>query len=100
MYKQYIKITSVFLHPIPFFFNFQAANDDNKPKAWGKYVFFNDIHYTRNLVFATENFEVMVVCWKKGQASRIHSHSGSQCWMIPLYGRIEEELYTLIDSQV
>jgi hypothetical protein len=29
-------------------------------KDWGKYVFFNDVHYTRNLVEMTDNFELMV----------------------------------------
>lgn len=27
---------------------------------WGKYVFFNDVHYTRNLIEMTDNFELMV----------------------------------------
>jgi hypothetical protein len=29
-------------------------------KDWEKYVYFNDVHYTRNLVELTDNFELMV----------------------------------------
>ena len=29
-------------------------------KDWRKYVFFNDVHYTRNLIEITDNFELMV----------------------------------------
>jgi len=70
------------------------------PRDWEQYVFFNDIHYTRNLVAKSQKFEVIILCWKQGQASRIHSHSGSQCWMTTLQGAVEEELYTIIDPSV
>ncbi len=29
-------------------------------KDWKKYVYFNDVHYTRNLVKMTDDFELMV----------------------------------------
>ncbi len=29
-------------------------------KEWEKYVYFNDLHYTRNLVEMTDDFELMV----------------------------------------
>jgi len=69
-------------------------------RDWEQYVFFNDIHYTRNLVAKSQKFEVIVLCWKQGQASRIHSHSGSQCWMTTIQGAVEEELYTLTDPNL
>jgi len=69
-----------------------------EPRDWEQYVFFNDVHYTRNLVAKSRKFEVILLCWKAGQASRIHSHSGSQCWMTTLSGAVEEEVYTITDG--
>ncbi len=38
---------------------------------------FCDDHYARNLVCRTTQFELLVLCWKPGQASTIHDHAGS-----------------------
>jgi cysteine dioxygenase len=38
---------------------------------------FRDEHYARNLVCRTPQFELLVLCWKPGQASTIHDHAGS-----------------------
>ena len=41
------------------------------------YALFSDRRYARNLVYKNPAFEVMVMCWKNGQRSSIHDHSGS-----------------------
>ena len=46
--------------------------------------------YTRNLVRHTENYEMMVLCWGRGQESPVHSHMGQRCWMSVLEGTVEE----------
>jgi len=43
----------------------------------GAHVKFCDEHYARNLICRTPNFELLVLCWKPGQASTIHDHAGS-----------------------
>jgi cysteine dioxygenase len=43
----------------------------------GAHVNFCDDHYARNLVCRTPAFELLVLCWKPGQASTIHDHAGS-----------------------
>jgi cysteine dioxygenase len=58
------------------------------------YVFFNDHKYARNLVEINEHFELMIICWKVGQESPIHNHSGQKCWMSFLEGDMEETYYT------
>jgi len=67
-------------------------------KDWEKYCFFSDLHYTRNLVCTSEKFELIVVCWKSGQASRIHNHAGSNCWMGVLQGPMVESLYHKVQA--
>jgi len=71
-------------------------------KDWEKYCFFSDLHYTRNLVCTSDKFELIVLCWKPGQASRIHNHAGSNCWMGILQGPMVESLYHKVheDGQV
>lgn len=60
---------------------------------WQKYLFWNDIHYTRNLVYSCDDFELIVLCWGPGHASRIHNHDKSHCWMSVLSGVVSEQLY-------
>lgn len=70
-------------------------------KDWQKYCFFNDLHYTRNLVVTNDKFELIVLCWKAGQASRIHNHSNSNCWMGVALGPMVETLYSkVVDGKV
>eukprot|EP01098_Paradermamoeba_levis_P014429 TRINITY_DN686_c0_g1_i1.p1 TRINITY_DN686_c0_g1~~TRINITY_DN686_c0_g1_i1.p1 ORF type:complete len:303 (-),score=62.92 TRINITY_DN686_c0_g1_i1:263-1087(-) len=63
------------------------------PNDWERYVHFSDTHYTRNLVIGTEDFELMVICWKNGQRSRIHNHAGSSCFVTCLQGPLTENFY-------
>lgn len=52
------------------------------------YLFFAKSHYTRNLIYKCELFEVMAICWEIGQASRIHNHRGQNCWMAVPIGKL------------
>jgi cysteine dioxygenase len=38
---------------------------------------FLEADYARNLVVRTPHFELLVLCWRPGQASTIHDHAGS-----------------------
>jgi cysteine dioxygenase len=38
---------------------------------------FLDTDYARNLVLRTPHLELLVLCWRPGQASTIHDHAGS-----------------------
>src|SRR5512136_865553 len=51
------------------------------PDTLAPYAHFSPHHYTRNLVFKNELFELLVVCWGRGQGSPIHNHSGQLCWL-------------------
>ncbi len=42
----------------------------------GAHVRYCDERYARNLVCRTTAFELLVLCWKPGQASTIHDHAG------------------------
>lgn len=54
---------------------------------------FGDKHYQRNKVACSDWFDLLVICWKPGQASLIHDHSGSSCGFKILSGTSTETIY-------
>jgi len=59
-----------------------------KPETLEPYLFYARSHYTRNLIFKNELFEVIAICWESGQVSRIHNHRDQNCWMTVPIGRL------------
>ncbi|GAM19117.1 hypothetical protein SAMD00019534_022920, partial [Acytostelium subglobosum LB1] len=57
---------------------------------WQDYAFSCPYGYTRNLVAKSDQFELMVICWAKGQVSPIHNHEGQRCWMACAQGKLQE----------
>ena len=58
------------------------------PETLGPYLFYSKSHYTRNLIYKCELFEVMSICWEAGQVSRIHNHRDQNCWMATPIGKL------------
>jgi cysteine dioxygenase len=54
---------------------------------------FSDRGYTRNLVRAGPWYHLLVLCWKNGQRSPIHDHTGSSCGVRVLRGVMTETLF-------
>lgn len=55
--------------------------------------------YTRNCLMRTPNYELLLLCWEKGQYTAIHDHNDQECWMCVVDGEITEERYTLSDDR-
>ena len=53
-----------------------------------KYFHWSDKFYTRNLIYKDARFELMAVCWNKGQVSKIHNHADQMCWMTVPVGKL------------
>jgi len=60
-----------------------------------KYVFWSNDFYTRNLIYKDDRFEMMAVCWEKGQVSRVHNHSDQKCWMMVPVGRLQGQNFSV-----
>ena len=54
---------------------------------------FSEQRYARNLVYKTDRFELMVMCWNAGQRSSIHDHAGSLGGIKILQGELTESLF-------
>ncbi|XP_076438055.1 cysteine dioxygenase type 1-like [Babylonia areolata] len=66
----------------------------SNPREWKKFAKFDTHRYTRNLVDeGNGKFNLMVLCWNEAQASSIHSHAGSHCFLKVLSGNVREEMY-------
>ncbi len=61
------------------------------------YVFWSPNYYTRNLIHKDERFEMLVICWEIGQASRIHDHWDQKCWMTVPVGRLSGQNFRVME---
>ena len=60
-----------------------------------KYLFWSDKFYTRNLIFKDHRFELMAICWDRGQVSRVHNHCEQRCWMTVPIGRLKGQNFAV-----
>jgi len=61
------------------------------------FFFWSENSYTRNLIYKDERFELMAVCWEKGQASRIHNHADQMCWMSVPVGKLRGQNFRAVE---
>jgi cysteine dioxygenase len=67
----------------------------DQPEDWRSFALFDEATYARNLVKHCSLYELLVICWNRGQQSPIHNHQGSRCWMAVLEGTIDETLFRM-----
>ena len=60
-----------------------------------KYLHWSPKFYTRNLIYKDERFEMMAICWERGQVSRVHNHSEQRCWMTVPTGRLKGQNFAV-----
>ena len=61
------------------------------------YLFWSEKFYTRNLIYKDERFELMVLCWDKGQVSRVHNHADQMCWMTVPIGKLRGQNFSVVE---
>ena len=54
--------------------------------------------YTRNCIAQNEKFELILLCWEKGQKTPIHDHGGEECWVRIIQGEFKETIYNVDDA--
>lgn len=59
------------------------------------YLSWNDDNYTRNVLARNEDFELILVCWEKGQSSPIHDFNSQEAWIHPVIGWLREERFKI-----
>ena len=73
--------------------NFDVSTIDFEPyKTW------SIERYTRNCLYKDADFELIILCWEKGQQTPIHGHNGQDCWVLLLEGGMEEIFFSMGDD--
>jgi cysteine dioxygenase len=62
--------------------------DDVRP-----FLRFSDERYVRNLMHAGPGYQALVLCWRSGQRSPIHDHTGSSCGVKVIQGVATETTF-------
>ena len=70
------------------------------PDSLRPYLFWNQQHYTRNLIDKTELYELLAICWEVGMGSSIHNHKDQNCWMGAPMGRLSVCNYRVIEEDL
>ena len=60
-----------------------------------RYFFWSPNFYTRNLIYKDDRFEMMAICWERGQVSRVHNHFDQRCWMTVPVGRLKGQNFAI-----
>jgi len=60
-----------------------------------KYFFWSPAFYTRNLIYKDERYEMMAICWEKGQISAVHNHAEQKCWMMVPVGKLQGQNFAV-----
>jgi cysteine dioxygenase len=68
------------------------------PSDFSPYCNFKEDGYARNCVIKTEEFELILICWKKDDITPIHGHDNKQCWVYLVEGEMTEIRYEQNDS--
>jgi cysteine dioxygenase len=63
-----------------------------------QYMLFGPKTYQRNLLHAGPGYQALILCWRSGQRSPIHDHTGSSCGVRILTGVATETLFERTDS--
>ena len=62
-----------------------------------RYLHWSPAFYTRNLIYKDDRFEMMAICWEKGQVSRVHNHAEQKCWMTVPIGRLKGQNFAVYE---
>lgn len=65
-----------------------------------KYFNYTDDGYHRNVIKKTDNYELVLICWKAGQKTPIHDHRGSDCAFLILEGVCTETIFEISDGEL
>ena len=62
-----------------------------------RFFHWSENFYTRNLIYKDACFEMMAICWERGQVSRVHNHSDQRCWMTVPVGRLRGQNFAIAE---
>tara|TARA_R110001606_G_scaffold226662_1_gene374790 strand:- start:342 stop:896 length:555 start_codon:yes stop_codon:yes gene_type:complete len=67
---------------------------------WEKFFKFNEEKPKRIRLSKTEDYELLISCWEKGQEGPIHDIDTAEAWIHPICGKFIEERYKLSHNKL
>jgi len=61
---------------------------------------FDENNYKRNIIYSTPEFDIILICWEKGQFTKIHDHPDYCCIVKLLDGLLLEENFIVHDDKL
>ena len=75
----------------------EAQLDAFSLEACQPFLHFSATSYTRTVLQSTDAYEIVLLCWKRGQTTPVHDHPSEGCWMRILSGSLQETEYSYPD---
>lgn len=66
---------------------------DIPQREFEQFYYWTNDHYSRISLTKSNDFELLLVCWEKGQNSSIHDFDSQEAWIHPIQGEIIEEQF-------
>ncbi len=63
------------------------------PNEFESYASWDKKGYTRNCINRNNEYELILLCWRKGDTTPIHGHGGQICWVYQIEGQMTEIRY-------
>ncbi|WP_421765151.1 cysteine dioxygenase [Ekhidna sp.] len=74
----------------------EVMSNVNIPRSeFERYYSWRDDRYARNVLARNDNFEILLICWEKGQSSPIHDFNAQEAWIHPIEGMLREERFKI-----
>ena len=67
-------------------------------REFEKYYSWKKDGYARNCVIKTDDFELLLICFEKGQESPIHDFDSKQAWIHTIQGKLCEERFRVSEN--
>jgi cysteine dioxygenase len=67
-------------------------------REFEKYYSWNKDGYARNCLVKTDDFELLLICFEKGQQTPIHDFDSNQAWIHTLQGSLVEERFRVSED--
>ena len=74
--------------------NLRKYVDEYEGTDWKNYISFDDKTYKRNIVCRGKYVEIVLICWRGGQRTKIHGHPKRGCLMKVLEGTLIEQIFS------
>jgi cysteine dioxygenase len=58
-----------------------------------RWVGFDPVRYSRRQLYRDASFELLLLCWERGQATPVHDHDGQAGWITVLEGELVLQEY-------